>query len=256
MDNIPMTAPQKRLREDNVDEPPAKKTKVVEPDSEIGAEGLGLDSKVGSIAKESFDDLFPSFKHVVKVRKGYDGSRNVIHLVFDVNGTLGSLTKNAVYTDHGKIINYRPHIDKLWKLEKHGFEIGIWSSATSENVSEHTNEIRKHGNLTEPYFCVFDRSFTEPAPEETRTNTWDTIKPLRKIYDAFPKLSHDRLILVEDRVQKFVEDDLKNGILVKPWNEEGKDVELLTLINFLLDMPATDSALEVVSRWNDLKLRT
>ena len=66
-ENIPITAPQKRLREDNVDEPPAKKTKVVEPDSEIGAQGLGLDSKLGSIAKESFDDLFPSFKHVATI---------------------------------------------------------------------------------------------------------------------------------------------------------------------------------------------
>ena len=67
-------------------------------------------------------------------------------------------------------------------------------------------------------------------------------------------MSRDRLILVEDRKQKFVEDDLKNGILVKPWNEEREDVELMTLINFLLEIPATDSALEVVKRWNRLKL--
>eukprot|EP00494_Astrolonche_serrata_P022098 UN22354 len=91
---------------------------------------------------ENYDSSYVDLK--------YESTKS-IHIIFDINGTLGSLTKNAVYTETGKIINYRPYIEKLIELQEHGYEIGIWSSATFKNVRQQIIEIYKKGNLTKKW---------------------------------------------------------------------------------------------------------
>eukprot|EP00494_Astrolonche_serrata_P022097 UN22353 len=91
---------------------------------------------------ENYDSSYVDLK--------YESTKS-IHIIFDINGTLGSLTKNAVYTETGKIINYRPYIEKLIELQEHAYEIGIWSSATFKNVRQQIIEIYKKGNLTKKW---------------------------------------------------------------------------------------------------------
>jgi len=217
---------------------------------ETGAD-VNSDKPQGKKRKIDAQSLFEKYKLDGLVRDNYDGSEERMHILFDINGTLGSLTKNAKYTPEGKVISYRPHIEFIKDLQKHGYLIGIWSSATRVNVQKQVHEIWNKAGLEEKFFLILDRSHTEKK-DTTDDNSFATVKPIKKLLEKMPKLSRNRVILVEDSPEKFLPEDSELGLIVSKWEDETAiDGELKLLSEHFLkfDAKSVDST-NIVSQWN------
>jgi len=154
--------------------------------------------------------------------------RKKILLVFDLNGTLTSLTKIR-YKQGAKI---RPGIENLEKLFSSDlFHIAIWSSAMEHNVNKMKQMLEKE--LKQKFDVVLNRKHTIPSPIPEKK--WETQKPLNKHFGK--DYGINRVILIDDNSNKVLPSEGNNLLQVPWWDEESPDNDVLgVLVNLLLSL--------------------
>jgi len=151
--------------------------------------------------------------------------RKRILLIFDLNGTLSCLSK----TRHQKGITIRPGIENLNRLfASKQFQIAIWSSATKHTVEKIREMIEE--NLDYQFDYVLNRDYCITAP--TEENEYATKKPLSS---NFPQHDIKRIILIDDKNEKIIEEEMSNLLLIPAW-DKGEDSRLEKLVDLLLEL--------------------
>ena len=151
-----------------------------------------------------------------------------ILLVFDLNGTLTSLTK--VRYKQGACV--RPGIQNLSKLFSSDlFHLAIWSSAMEHNVVKMKNMLEEE--LGQQFDMVLTRKHTIPSPIPEKK--WETKKPLEKNFGKDYGIK--RVLLIDDNTNKILQSEVTNLLQVPWWDEDIPDNGVLdVLVELLLEL--------------------
>lgn len=170
----------------------------------------------------------------------YDLDSSAPILLFDLNGTLTSLTDQRRL----KGTKLRPGVERLKELKDAGFRLGIYTSAMTRTVKESKDLIESacgDSELFEPGL-ILHRDHTKPLPSEQadvevesedpslkrKRRNHDTVKPLEPY---FSKLN--QVLLFDDDGHKSCQGEERNFCLVPRW--ESDDDMSCTTLSMLVD---------------------
>eukprot|EP00808_Paulinella_micropora_P013111 g76617.t1 len=163
-------------------------------------------------------------------------ARHKILLLFDLNGTLTSLSE----VRKKKGVRTRPGCQFLPTLQKTGrFLLAVWSSAVKHNVEKMCAQLyREHGVR---FDFLLHRDHCQHLPFGTKGKHWDTRKPLAKLFLRAPGLA--KTLLIDDDPEKVSAEERANLINIQKWGvEELPDNQLELLVEGLLHMLAAHAA--------------
>jgi hypothetical protein len=168
----------------------------------------------------------------------YDLDSSATILLFDLNGTLTSLTDQR----RSKGTKLRPGIERLKELKDAGYRLGIYTSAMTRTAKESSDMISAACgcDVFDPGL-ILHRDHTRPCPPPTepevesedpsnkrKRQNHDTIKPLAPYFSKM-----NQVILFDDDAHKSCEGEERNLCLVPKW-ESDEDTSCTTL-SFLVD---------------------
>jgi hypothetical protein len=146
-------------------------------------------------------------------------------LMFDLNGTLCSLTKHRYA--NGNTITVRPCIEELKKLSKH-FHMVCWTSATEKNACWMTKQVEKEGGFQFDKLLHRDHCIKVENTDKSKTHN-ATIKDILK-YTDLP----NRTLLIDDSNSKIKDSHKDMHVEIPPYTEKKEDKVLVTLVEQLL----------------------
>jgi len=161
-------------------------------------------------------------------------------------------------------IHLRPGVEHLRKLlSNQRFTLGVFSSATKPTVEASKYAIFKHTQVSfKISLCRHHCIPVHHMPElcGSKTNPWDTIKPLSRYFAKKDPHSHysssrhgyrvgmDKVILVDDELAKVHPSERGNLIHIPSWESTDGDDRLKVLVDSLLTLPHVLDTREHTSR--------
>lgn len=168
-------------------------------------------------------------------------------IIFDVNGTL--CKKRRQRSQGGQVSHhFRPGLEQIKRLEEVGFRIGLWSSSRKRNVP--SKQIRERIGLEKKFFCILNRANCGQLPKNQRQNPWDTIKPFKRLEQAYPQILKERTIFVDDSGSKYEEVTKPHLVLIPSFSGAEGDSFLQILVDSILSICKTHSLNDVVEQVN------
>ena len=137
-------------------------------------------------------------------------------IIFDINGVLGKKTLNnwVIF----------PNIELLFNIPKN-IKVVIWSSCMMKNIKKFMIESKLKNIDT---YC---RKLCTSDPDG---RSFDTLKPLERIWNIYPKYNKTNTVIFDDSVSK-IRFNIENAILIKDIDE--KDI----IKNILFDIEQLES---------------
>ena len=108
----------------------------------------------------------------------------------------------------------RPHVDEFLEYIFSKFNVAVWSSAMQFNVDLQCEFV--FGDKRKQLVFEWDQSkcLVEPRPGAPKPLF---IKPLQKIWSAFPQFSAEDTIIVDDSMEKMKVNPSKCVLLTEKW---------------------------------------
>ena len=206
------------MRDFSEDEEAAYVASQSQSDSELLQDDAEIDLTSGNVVSvESERQRERQERSALLCRDGspYETQSDRPLILFDLNGVL----VHHRFDGKTHVHTLRPGVSNLVRLKHHGYDLGIYSSATERTVKIALTRLERGLTKGEELFdVVLHRDHCALASEvgcmRTDGKPWDTVKPLAKYF------GNHRVVLVDDSSHKSYPGEEGSMVILPTWEDD------------------------------------